>query len=148
MNDRTRKALINFDKDFNCAQSVFSAFAEEFKIDRETALRLASSFGGGMGRMGLVCGAVTGAFMVLGLEFGFTDPALPGVRDHIYSRIRQFAQEFEARHGSIQCRPLIGYDLSTPEGLAGAQESGVLKTKCKDFIQDAIRLTEKIRSAG
>jgi C_GCAxxG_C_C family probable redox protein len=148
MEKRTDLALDHFEKNFNCAQSVLSAYAQEVGLDMDTAMKLASPFGGGMGRMGLVCGAVSAAFMVLGSQLGFTDPAQPDARDRIYSRVRQFAREFSNRHGSIMCRELIGYDLSTPDGLAAAQASGVLKTKCKDIILDAIALIEEIRSAG
>jgi C_GCAxxG_C_C family probable redox protein len=148
MEKRTTIALEHFDKSFNCAQSVMSAYAQEIGLDVDTAMKLASPFGGGMGRMGLVCGAVSSAFLVLGSQFGFTDPAQPDARDRIYSRVQQFAREFTKRQGSILCRELIGYDLSSPQGLADAQASGLLKIKCKDVIQDAIALIEEIRSAG
>ncbi len=148
MTDHTKTAIEHFEKEFNCAQSVFIAFAREYGIGQEQALKLTSSFGGGMGRQGLVCGAVSAAYMVLGLEFGFIDPDLPDARSRIYDRVQAFTRDFTKKHGSIQCRELIGYDLGTPEGLAGAKASGVLTTKCKDFIRDAVCLVENIRTAG
>jgi len=84
-------------------------------------LKLASGFGGGMGRLAETCGAVTGAFMAMGLKFGAAT-AEREAREPIYARVRELAARFKACHGSLICRDLLGCDLSTPEGFALAQE--------------------------
>ena len=91
----------------NCAQAVFLAFAEE-KLDRETALKIASGFGGGMAGMRDVCGAVSGMFMAYGLLCGPADPTDRAAKTNNYAALRQLAGEFEARNGSIICRELLG----------------------------------------
>ena len=93
----------------NCAQAVFLAFAEE-KLDRETALKIASGFGGGMAGMRDVCGAVSGMFMAYGLLCGPADPTDRAAKTNNYAALRQLAGEFEARNGSIICRQLLGLD--------------------------------------
>lgn len=93
----------------NCAQAVFLAFAEE-KMDRDTALKIASGFGGGMAGMRNVCGAVNGMFMAYGLLCGPADPSDRAAKAKSYETLRQLAGEFEARNGSLICRQLLGLD--------------------------------------
>jgi C_GCAxxG_C_C family probable redox protein len=90
----------------NCAQSVFAAFAEELGIDRDYALRLSSPFGGGMGRMREVCGAVSGMLMVLGQLEGYA--AHDGeAKAALYTRVQSLMRAFEAEKGSYICRELL-----------------------------------------
>ena len=91
----------------NCAQAVFLAFAEE-KMDRDTALKIASGFGGGMAGLRNVCGAVYGMFLAYGLLCGPADPTDRAAKAKSYETLRQLAGEFEARNGSIICRELLG----------------------------------------
>lgn len=102
------KAKALFCEGYNCAQAVFLAFAEEFGMDRETALRISSSFGGGMGRLREVCGAVSGMFMALGLAEGYTGPKDQEGKMAQYARIQNMAEEFRRENGSIICRELLG----------------------------------------
>ena len=115
-----------------------------FGLDRDTALKLAIGFGGGMGRMAGTCGAVTGAFMVLGLKCGATQADDKEAREQAYERVREFARRFEARNGSIVCRDLIGCDISTPEGLAMAREKELFATVCPRFVQEAAEVLEEM----
>src|SRR5512137_2490461 len=100
---RIEEAVALFKQGSSCSQAVVAAFAPSLGLDRDTALRLASGFGGGMGRLAETCGAVTGAFMVLGLKYGAatTDKQ---AKETIYALVRDFAQRFKAVHGSILCR--------------------------------------------
>lgn len=129
-------AAARFAEGFNCSQAVLSAFAERLGLDQATALKLAAGFGGGMGCLGHTCGAVSGALMVLGLKHGTTAPG-PAAKEAVYARVREFAQRFQALHGSLACRDLIGYDISVAEEFQRAKESGVFKTKCPDFVRTA-----------
>ena len=93
----------------NCAQAVFLAFAED-RMDRDTALKIASGYGGGMAGMRGVCGAVNGMFMAYGLLRGSADPNDRAAKTAAYQTLRQLAGEFEAQNGSLICRQLLGLD--------------------------------------
>jgi len=105
-----RKAMELFKEGFNCAQAVFLAFEDLYPIDRNTALCLSSSFGGGMGRMREVCGAVSGMFMVAGILYGYHDPEAHEEKTAHYARIQELAKAFSEETGSIICRELLGLD--------------------------------------
>ena len=117
--DHGEKAEKLFKEGYNCAQSVLCAFEDVTGIERETAAKLASSFGGGLGRMREVCGAVSGAAMVLGLAKGYSDPEDFDAKKAHYALIQEFAARFKEQNGSIICRELLsGAEASngfTPE---------------------------------
>ena len=96
-----------FREGFNCSQAVLLAFADVTGLERETAARLASSFGGGLGRMREVCGAVSGAAMVLGLVRGYADPTDADAKKAHYHLVQEFARRFREQNGSIICRDLL-----------------------------------------
>ena len=104
METKTEKAVELFHTGYNCAQSVFCAFCEDFGMDFETGLKLSSSFGGGMGRLREVCGAVSAMFMIAGLKYGYTEPNNDTVKQAHYRRIQKLAEEFEEKHNTIICR--------------------------------------------
>jgi C_GCAxxG_C_C family probable redox protein len=133
-----------FKEGFACSQAILVAYAQAFGMDRETALRVAGGFGGGMGGMGEACGAVTGAFMVLGLKYGRTDSADKAAKAKTYAAVQKFANRFKARHGSILCRDLIGCDLSTPAGVQAAREKNLFATVCVDMVRSAAEILEEI----
>ncbi|MCK4237189.1 MAG: C_GCAxxG_C_C family protein, partial [Candidatus Krumholzibacteria bacterium] len=136
MNDIERAASC-FKDGFNCSQSVLSTYGTKFGLSRETSLRIASGFGGGMGRMGKTCGAVTGAFIVIGLRYGGAEAGAGEAKEETYRAIGEFAKRFASRNGSIMCRELIDCDISTPEGYALAKERNVFETICTKLIRDA-----------
>jgi C_GCAxxG_C_C family probable redox protein len=140
---RVNDAQACFRQGFNCSQAVLSAFAEDFGLEREMALRVAGGFGCGM-RMGEVCGAVTGAFMVIGLKYGKMRPEDDEARERTYGLVLEFADKMKAKHGSILCRELIGCDLSTKDGYTQAIEKGVFVTLCPGFVKDAVEILEEI----
>src|SRR5271157_2593387 len=117
MQNATETAVACFKQGFSCSQAILSTFGEQFGLDQKTALKLAAGFGGGMGRMAGTCGAVTGAFMVLGLKYGAVSPDDRQAKELTYERVRMFAARFKERNGSLECRELLGCDISTPEGL-------------------------------
>jgi len=140
------RASSAFDEGFSCSQAVLSAFAPELGLDRETALKVATAFGGGMGHRGDTCGAVTGAFMAIGLRHGRLKADDRETRDRAYSLVERFVREFESRHGSIVCRELLGCDISTPEGMQIAEEKDLPATRCPNFVRDAAQILEEILS--
>ena len=139
MNHPASIADEHFSRECNCAQSVFSAFALPHGLDEETAIKIATPFGGGMARTGETCGAVTGALMALGLARG---AATPEGKEEVYRLAREFMRHFEEKHGSLLCRELIGCDISTPEGLQHAHESGVTKSVCPQLVHDAAEIVQ------
>ena len=96
-----------FKKGYNCSQSVFVAFCDETGLDIEDALKISSSFGGGMGRLREVCGAVSGMFMVVGMKYGYTDPTDKLKKSEHYKLIQSLAKRFENKNQSIICRDLL-----------------------------------------
>ena len=137
----TEIVLERIEQGFNCSQSVFSAFAPLLGIPDELAMKLASPFGGGIGRTGHVCGAVSGALMVIGVKHGTTTPE---GNDKTYKVTREFIRRFEEKHASIICRQLIDCDLGTPEGLQSAREKQVFKTICPVLIKDAAEIVSSL----
>lgn len=123
---------------------MLSSFGEELGLDRELALKVAGAFGGGMARMGETCGAVTGALMVIGLKHGMTQTKDEGARDKTYKLAQELATRFKKRHGSMVCRELLGYDLSSPEGRKAAYEKGLFTTLCPQLVRDATEILEEI----
>lgn len=141
---KSERAVSCFEEGFSCAQAVLSTFGPGLGLSREAALRVAGGFGGGMGRMGRVCGAVTGAFMVIGLRYGKTRPEDEEKREKAYNLVNQFADAFRTRNGSIVCGELLGCDISTPEGRGLAREKGVFATLCPELVRDAAEIIEEI----
>ena len=142
--NKTENILTLFQDGLNCSQIVFSSFAERFGLDKDAALRIASGFGAGMGRMSLTCGAVTGAFMALGLKYGYASGESKESKEKIYALVREFAEKFRAIHGSIECRELVGFDISTPDGYKEASDNGLFRTLCPQFVKSAVEIAEKM----
>ena len=101
-------AMKYFKDGYNCAQSVFLSFSDYYEIDRKTAAKIASGFGGGMGRLREVCGAITGMFMVIGITHGYDDPKARQEKTELYRMVQELAEEMEKINGSIICRELLG----------------------------------------
>jgi C_GCAxxG_C_C family probable redox protein len=130
---------------YGCAQAVLASFAGDFGLDERLALKLATGFGSGMGRMCDVCGALTGAFMVIGLKYGkeTTDGTRYGNEtETTYRLVAEVATKFKQRNGSIFCRDLIGHDLMDPAERAKVIELGLFKTTCRKCILDAVEILE------
>ena len=109
----SEKAAHNFLSGYNCAQSVLLAFADKAGLEPEYALKLASSFGGGMGRLREVCGAVSAMFMVAGILKGYTEPADDEIKAKHYALIQDLASEFKSKYKTIICRELLDRDRFT-----------------------------------
>ncbi len=131
----------------NCAQSVACAFCAEAGVDAETVMRLATGFGGGMGRLAGTCGAATGAFMAIGLARGMRTAGEAQVKEEVYGLVREFADRFTRAHGALACRDLLGLDIGTPEGHARAKEQNLFATRCTGYIRAAVELVEEMLRA-
>jgi C_GCAxxG_C_C family probable redox protein len=142
MSSRMDAASESHMKGFNCAQAVFSAFASEAGVTEEDALRVAAGFGGGMGRQQEVCGAVTGALMVIGCRLGSTTADL-AAKERTYAQVREFSGEFRRLHGSLLCRDILNCDISTVEGRQQFEEGQLSTNICLGCIRDACRILEE-----
>ena len=130
------KAKARFKLGYNCAQSVMWAFSERLGVEERTVELMASGFGAGMGREQLTCGAVTGAVMAIGCRY--FDPAnVAASKARVYDKTRQVLRRFEALHGSLSCRELLGVDLSSPEGQKQARDQDLFRLKCEPYIMEA-----------
>lgn len=136
-------AVQYFVEGMHCSQAVLSAYAKECGITEEMAMRLGSCFGSGM-RKGEVCGACTGALMVLGLLFGEKRTGDPETRKRS-NRINEMMMErFAEANGTYICNDLLGYDISTPEGAQEARAKGLFKEFCPKMVASAVEVLEKM----
>jgi C_GCAxxG_C_C family probable redox protein len=135
-------AIKIFDSGFNCAQAVISVFCEKYGVDKDTAFKIAGGLGGGF-RSGEVCGAVSGAVLVIGLKYGQCIAGDNETKANCSSKTRAFLKEFKTRHNSIICREILGCDPSTPEGLEEARSKNLFKTVCFDMVRSAISILEE-----
>jgi C_GCAxxG_C_C family probable redox protein len=135
-------ALEQFTNGLNCSQSVLSSFAENTAFSRIDLERIAAAFDGGIGE-GETCGAVTGALMVLGLKYGHTHSTI-GNKEVINQASTEFKEKFIKHFGSLNCKDLLGVNISQEDGHRTALESGVFETKCPEFIKDAIAIINTI----
>lgn len=133
-----------FREGFSCSQAILSTYGTQFGLNREIALKVAEAFGGGMCHMGETCGAVTGAFMVMGLKYGRTIAGDKQSQDKTTSLVNEFVNRFKSRNVSIVCKELLCCDLSTPEGMNMAKEKNLFATICPKFVQDAAEIIEQI----
>lgn len=140
---KAEEAISYLNQGANCAQSILSAFSEELGIDKDLALRIASGFGGGMCQ-GEVCGAVTGAILVLNLKYGNSKMGDSETKEKIYHLIRSFSDEFRNRNGSINCSDLLGIDLQKEANRAVAREKGLFKDNCSRYVEAAVKIIENL----
>lgn len=140
--DHAEKAREFFLEGYNCAQAVVLAFFDELGLEPDTVLRLASSFGGGMGRLREVCGAVSGMFMVIGILYGYSDPKDRTAKTEHYARIQELASHFRKKYGSIVCRELLGGSPDSSYIPSERTEDYYKKRPCAEQIAYAAKLTE------
>ena len=142
--NKVNLGIVNLTDGCSCSESIMVTYGQEFGLTREIALRIASGFGGGMGLMGETCGAVTAAFMIIGLKFGASNIEDAFARENTYELVAEFARRFKSIRGSITCRELLGglggLDLSSPEGRKYIRESGLTP----QIVADVIRILEEM----
>lgn len=142
--DKVDKAYEYFSNGYNCAQSVVNSFAEDLGFDEHLGNSFAAGFGGGMGKMGKTCGAVTGAFMVIGVfnQTMYTDVA--GLKANSNRLIKRFTEKFIIHHGHLDCFHLINTDMNTQQGKDYYDENNLKEKVCKKCIANAIQITENL----
>ncbi len=144
MMTHAQKARNYFLEGYNCAQSVFLAFTDLTGIDEKTALLISSSFGGGMGRLREVCGAVSGMFMAAGILYGYTDPKSKTEKMEHYKRIQDLAEKFRERNGSIVCRDILGKIADDKSFIPADRTAEYYKTRpCAKMVEDAAEILDR-----
>ncbi|MBR2782176.1 MAG: C_GCAxxG_C_C family protein [Oscillospiraceae bacterium] len=130
---------------YNCAQSVFCAFADVTGMDREQAARFSASFGGGMGRLREVCGAMSAALMVLGLVRGYSDPTDMQGKKELYVLVQEYSRRFQAENGSYICRELLsGVPVTSGSEPEERNEAYYLRRPCPGIIEKAARVLDQM----
>jgi C_GCAxxG_C_C family probable redox protein len=144
---KSDKALAKFSAGYNCAQSVLDAFSEDLGLGQDTALKLATGFGAGMGREGEVCGAVTGGILALGSRFGRGTHEDRSATEVTYAKTRELMSRFVLDHGTCLCRELLqGIDLTTDEGRKAFADGDLFNKVCKPCVCSAAEITAELMS--
>ncbi|TAJ45422.1 C-GCAxxG-C-C family protein [Methanofollis fontis] len=144
MSERSERAAASFAGGLNCAQAVAAAFAGDCGIEESVIRRLACGFGGGLSHTDRTCGAVSGGVLVLGLARGTAVVGDREGKERCYVAVREFLDRFSARHGSVDCTPLLGFDLSDPVQIDAARTAGAFSDRCSGYVRDAVEIVEEI----
>lgn len=145
MKSRVEEAVKTFESGYTCAQSVFVTYADLFGMDRETALKLSSPMGGGVGRMREICGTVSAMALLAGLKEGNTDPENEEGKESIYLLTRKLAEKFKEKHHTIICRELLGIEgMEESAKPSERTESYYLSRPCSKLVATAAGIIEEI----
>ena len=137
----TNPAVHYFNEGFNCSQAVLAPFAVSSGLSEETALKLTSNFGGGMNE-GETCGAVTGALMAIGLKYGRSEADDIQAKEIAAGLASEFKKRFIARYGSLKCKKLLKYDITTEK--EKILEKDLFNTLCPEFVKSAESILKEI----
>ena len=143
LESKVEKSANYFKNGFNCSQAVLAAFASDFGLSEEMALKIATQFGGGA-RKGEMCGAVSGALMVLGLKYGHYHYNALEEKGNAYKIAEDFMNRFIAKKGTVVCRELLGYDVSKPDDMIKIKEMDLFKKTCPEMIKCATEIVEEM----
>lgn len=138
---KVSEAVACFNDGFNCSQAILSTYCEEFGLDKKTALQVACGLGAGMGRLQETCGAVSGAYLLIGLKYGKFSKEDEPAKEKTYAMVRAFASLFEERNKTTNCRELLGVDLINGDRQTAAEQ---VKTICPKMVQEAAEIIEKL----
>jgi len=142
---KANDAVASFNDGFNCAQSVVISHCEDFGVDKKTGLKISCGLGGGMGRLQETCGAVSGAYLLIGLKYGKYIKEDEAAKEKTYAKVREFSALFKERNKTTSCRELLGIDLlNTDHQIAKEQ----VKKVCPKMIQDAVEIIEEMLFQG
>jgi len=144
MKEIEEKVIHSFYNGMNCAQSILTAYADRLKFDPALALSVSSGFGGGMGKLQKTCGAVTGSFMALGIYNSQKHFENIEARNATNEMIQKFTVDFEAIHGSLDCKALLNCDFTTDEGENQFRDMDLKKNVCSKCLADSVKLIEAL----
>ena len=140
----SEKAKLIYERGYNCCQSVLSTYGPEYKLDTDNCLRLASGFAAGMAYQGKTCGAVIGAYLVIGLLKGSSIPNDEYSKETVYRTISDFNSEFTKINQSLECRELLKKDVSQADDLDFIIRHKLFEINCPKYVEDAGRILDKL----
>jgi len=141
MESKINEVMEYFGGGYSCAQAIVVAYCEDLGLNKEAALKISCGFGAGMARLSQVCGAVSGASLIIGLKYGKFKADDHAAREKTYKLIQEFERQFKEKHGSANCRELLSVDFLTGDKeFAGKQ----VKELCPIFVKDAVEILESI----
>ena len=143
MSSRAEEAIDLFNSGFNCAQSVLGVFCEKYDINKGFALKISSGLGAGF-RSGEVCGAVSGAVLVIGLKYGQQSADDTTSKSLCNSKTSEFMGMFKDKNNSVVCREILGFNLSVKEEYEHAQRQNLFRTTCVEMVKSAVTLLEEL----
>ncbi len=141
------KAVELYINGYTCAQSILASFARRYDLPQTLAFRIGEPFGAGTSCTGGMCGAVTGAIMVLGLQHGTTFSSNDAARLYTYQRVHELIHRFTEIHGSIECTDLLGYNLSDLQQFQTVCEKGLFNQLCPALVRDAGQILKDMLEA-
>lgn len=142
--NRSDIAVNKFKEGYCCSQSVLFSYAEQLGVSEDLALRLANGFGAGMARRQEVCGAVSGAILVLGLIYGRGVNDGKDKHEYTYLKVKELIEKFEAQHGNVICKNLLdGCDLNTPTGQDHFKSENMIE-QCYGYVDSVVKILEEI----
>ena len=144
MSQRSDRAKALFLEGYNCAQAVVGAFSDKISMEFDVLMKTVSSFGGGMGRLREVCGAVSGMFFVAGALYGYDDPKAKEEKAEHYRLIQELAAKFREKNGSIICRELLGETEQITHIPSERTRSYYQKRPCVELVADAVLVLEEV----
>jgi len=128
----------------SCAQAILTTYSDKYNIDVEQAMKLTTGLAGGMGRMASTCGTVTGSILVLGLDKSSGLVGDTASKEATMQAVQTFSQKFEEKHGTLVCKELLDCDISQESSYKKAQEEGLFKSRCPNFVETAVDILEGI----
>ena len=143
MSTKSDLATAHFHSGFNCAQSVAAVFCEKYGVDKNAVVTMCSGLGAGF-RSGEICGAVSGAVLVIGFKYGQNIVEDKAAKDNCNTKTVEFMNLFRTKNESVVCRDILGFDLSIKEEYEQAQEQNLFKTTCVDMVKSAVELLEEL----
>ncbi len=142
--DRVQRAVSLFENGLNCSQAILTAFGEPYGMGSADAVRIGRPWGGGISHMGLTCGAVTAAILILGLAKGDGEKE-KDVRNRVFQSGQEFFRRFNERYKTTLCRDLLGVDISTESGLKKIREENLVKKTCPQYVKAAAEILSELQ---
>mgnify|MGYP002725652951 CR=1 FL=1 len=144
MSAKADRAVAMFVDGFSCAQSLLATYGPDLGLERETALKVAAPFAGGVSRTDGPCGAGSGALLVLGLKYGHTSPDDEAGEERVRSLVQEFLRRYEARKGCTDCTGLLGANLAVPADLERVKEEDLAQRVCPDLVRTSCEILEEL----
>ncbi len=141
--NRSEKAVAQFLEGFRCSQAVLGVYAEGYDMDIDVARKISLGLAAGSGNGG-ECGAVSGAYLAIGLKYGFSHPGDPQALNEMFDQIRCFTHRFKTLHKEINCPQLIGLDIFSAQGHQKFVDDDIKTSRCVNFVRDAVQILEEI----